>query len=210
MLIPDADVKVIEVKVNGLLAALGMATTETVNLFHYRRTTFPNPFNHANFLDAVMTLLEPDWLDAVSASWSLVDWNARCLDDATDAGATATGGGAGSIAGDCLPGFNNMLVSKKSGMRGPSYRGRFYFCGVPESGVDGNTLAAGQLALLTTLAALLDNGFSDSDGNAYVPCVFSPSLSQVEMNPTFCYTSDVVQCEAKDPVSVLRSRKARE
>lgn len=209
MPIPDNEKLHVEVKIFGELAALGMSVTQTVNLLHYRRTNNPVDLNLANFINAWQATVQASWLAAVSASWTLVKLGARCINDATDAGSEEVVGSVGGVAGECLPGFNNMLITKETALRGQSYRGRAFINGVPEGGVDGNTLTAAQLALLATLAGVLDNGFTDSDGNSFVPFLVSTSQSQLEENPTEVIGTDITTCTAKDPVSVLRSRKAR-
>lgn len=209
MPIPDNEKLHFEFKIKGELAALGMSITPTINLIHYRRTNNPVDVNLVSVINGFQALVQASWLAAVSASWTLAAIGCRCIDDATDAGTEEVVGSVGGVAGECLPGFNNMLITKKTALRGRNYRGRLFVNGIPESGVDGNTLTAGQLALLATLADDLDVGFTDADGNSFVPFLLSTSLSQLETNPTTVLGADVTLCEGNDPVSVLRSRKAR-
>lgn len=209
MSIADGQKLHIEVKVSGTLAALGMATTPTVNILHYRRTNTPADLQLSSVVTAFQALVEASWLAAVSASWTWDATTARCINDATGGAHTEAITAPGDVTGECLPGFNNMLITKQTASRGRSYRGRVFINGVPESGVDGNTLTAGQLTLLGTLAGKLDDGFTDADGNQFTPFLFSPTLSQIEANPTEVLGVDITGCTAKDPVAVLRSRKAR-
>lgn len=209
MPIPDTEMIHFEVKVHGLLDAQGMSARPTVNIFHYRRTAFPVPVVQLNTLTAFQTLVEASWLAAASVHWTLVDYEIRCINDPTDGGSLLSVGTAGGIAGEAEPGFNNMVIHKATAYRGRNYMGRSFVAGLPESGADGNTLTAGQLALLSTLAGKLDDGFADGDTNPFVPFLFSASQSQIETYPCTVIGADIILCTARDPVGVLKSRKAR-
>jgi hypothetical protein len=209
MPIPDGSQLHFQITVKGEMAALGMSVTPTINLLHYRRTNSPAPVVQANVITAFHTLVKANWKAACSASWTWVSTAVRCVNDATDAGTGAVVGEVGGVAGECTPAFNVQLITKQTALRGRSYRGRVFIPSVPEGGVDGNTLTAAQLALLEAVADDLEVGFTDADGNNFVPFLLSTTQSQLVTNPTTVVGSDVVTCTAKDPVSVLRSRKAR-
>lgn len=207
MPIPDTEMLHLQVTVRGEFAALGADVVTTDNVFHFRRTSTPATLNQANFVTGLHALIKADWKAACSAQWTWSKTLTRCIDDATDAGSETVVGEVGGVAGECLPAFNCQLINKKTALRGRSYRGRFFIPSVPEGGADGNTLTVAQLALLTTLAGKLDDGFADSDGNTWVPFLFSASLSVIDSNPTLVNGSDITLCTAVDPIAVLRSRK---
>jgi len=197
------------VLVKGEIAALGMSVTPTINLLYYRRTAIVAPLNQANLITAFHTAVKASWKAAASSSWTWLSTMTRCIDDATDAGTLTVVTEAGGVAGECMPTYNAQLISKACLLRGKSYRGRVFFPSVPEGSADGNTLTAGGLALLVTVADKLDDGFTDADGNPYVPVVFSAKLSQVVTNPTTVTTTDISACTAHDPVTSLKRRKRK-
>lgn len=199
----------IQLTIQGTIAALDATPQTTVNILHYRRTAFPADFNAANFINACQAKFEAELLAAVSEHWTLENYHARVLNDVTDAGSTETLSSPGLVAGQCLPAHNCQLITKQTALRGRSYRGRIFIPTVPESGCDGNTLTAGQLALLAALAAKLDDTITDGDLNVFVPFLFSPTLSTYLTAPTDIKGADITSLTAKDDVAVNRSRRAR-
>lgn len=209
MPIPDSEKLHVQLVINGQIAALGATAQLTASILHYRRTSSTPDFVAASFINAWQANCETNWLAAASSSWAFKSYHARCINDATDAGTVETITTAGGVTGDCLPAFNTQLITKQTALRGRSYRGRLFFPSVPESGVDGNTLTAGQLALLQAVADDLDDGLTDADGNTYVPFLLSVIQSTIASNPTNIVGADITSCTAKDDVAVNRSRRAR-
>jgi len=210
MAIPDAEKLHFECKVKGTLAAMGLEPQDTYNIFHYRRTSAAPDVVTANLLLAIQAKVETPWLAAASVHWTLEEYVVRCINDPTDAGSTLVTGDPGLVAGEALPGFNNMLINKHTAFRGRRFMGRMFVCGIAEGGADGNTLTAAQLILLNALAAALDDSIVDADGNTFNPFLFSPSPpSQIENYPTTVNGADITQCIGSDPIAILKSRKSR-
>ena len=209
MPIPDGQKLHMEIRIRGEFAALGASVQETINILHYRRTSSTPDFVAQSLIDAWQANCQANFVAAASVHWTLTEILCRCINDALDAGTTETLSAAGTVAGECMPTFNCQLITKQTALRGRSYRGRVFFPSVPEGGADGNTLTAGQLALLQAVADDLDDPLTDADGNTYVPFLLSTTQSTIATNPTSIVGADITSCTAKDDVAVNRSRRAR-
>jgi hypothetical protein len=207
--IADADKLHFQVIVKGTIAALDMSTVSTYSTLHYRRSLRVADFNPTNFITAFHAMVKADWKALASASWSWGSTSVRCIDDAADGGIAVDVGEVGGVGGECLPAFNQQLVAKYTAFRGKHYRGRLFVPSVPESSVDGNTLKGTALAALQTMADDIGALITDADDNQYVPWLFSASLSQILTNPTTVIGEDVIAMFARDPIAVLKGRKAK-
>lgn len=196
--------------VEGTYAPTGGESQYIVNVMHYRRTTTVNVHSNAAFITAWRTLVESTWLAAVSVNYNLDQLRIRCLNDAEDAYVDTTVNSPGTIAGESLPGFNAMVISRRSAIRGRWAQGRTYINGIPESGVEGNTLTAAQLVLLAALATDLNTAVvTAASANSYVPSIFSQTYSQIAVNPTTVINTEQATVEAQSVVGRMASRRSR-
>jgi hypothetical protein len=196
--------------VEGTFAPGGGESQEINNVLTYRRTTTGNPHSNAAFITAWRTAIETAWLAAVSEHYDMDQLRIRCLNDAEDAYADTVVGSPGAIVGEALPGFNAMVISKRSAIRGRWAQGRIYICGIPEAGTTGNALTAGQLTLLTTLAAALNTAIVTAAGaNTYVPTIFSQEYSQIATNPTDVLATEQSTVEPQPVIGRMSSRRSR-
>jgi len=210
MSIPDAQQLNFQVVVVGTLAAAGGQSQDVNNVFTFRRTTTVNPHSDAAFITAWRALVESTWLAAVSVDYNLDQLRIRCLNDAENAYADTVVNSPGTIVGQALPGFNAMVISKRSNVRGRWAQGRCYIAGIPESGSDGNELSAAQLALLAALATDLNTAVvTAAAANNYVPSIFSQTYSQIETNPTTIVATDQATVEAQGIIGRMSSRRSR-
>lgn len=210
MSIPDASKLQFQLVVEGTYTPTGGDSQEIVNVFAYRRTAVTNPHDNAAFITAWRALVESTWLAAVSANYNMDQLRIRCLNDAEDPYVDTTVNSPGTQAGQSLPGFNAMVISKRSAIRGRFAQGRAFICGIAESATDGNVLSAAQLALLAALATDLNTAVATAAGaNNYVPAIWSQSNSQIITNPTTVLTTDQVTVEAQSVIGRMSSRRSR-
>lgn len=208
---PIADTAMIdfELRVHGTYAALGGQSQQTANLLHFKRTLFTSSYNATEFFAAWRTLVENDWLAAVNLQWTMDELWLRCLNDAEDAYQTDAVGNPGTVTGDPLPSYCAMVISRKSAIRGRWANGRSYIAGIAESGTTGNALTAGQLTLLTTLATRLNTQVTTASGLVYKPSIFSPTYSQIAVNPTNVTNTQQASATAQGIIGRMRSRASR-
>lgn len=86
-------------------------------------------------------------------------WNRVTATDLRSGGLGATASVSiyrvGTFVGACAPGNVALCLTKRSGIRGPSHRGRFYMFDLPEGGLDDDTVTLGMLPYLTNLSGEL-------------------------------------------------------
>jgi hypothetical protein len=181
-----------------------------VNVMAYRRTTTVTAHSNSAFITAWRTLVESTWLAAVSANYNLDTLKIRCLNDAEDPFVETTVNSPGTIAGQSLPGFNAMVISRRSSIRGRWAQGRTYINGVPESASEGNTISAAQLVLLAALATDLNTAVvTAAAANNYVPSIFSQTYSTIDVNPTTVVNTQQATVEAQSVIGRMASRRSR-
>lgn len=196
--------------VQGTYAPLGGDSQSIINVMAYKRTTTVSVHSNAAFITAWRTLVESTWLAAVSMNYNLDQLRIRCLNDAEDPFVDTVVNSAGGVAGESLPGFNAMVISRRSAIRGRWAQGRTYINGIPETGVEGNTLTAAHLALLASLATDLNTAVvTAAAANNYVPSIFSQTWSQIETNPTTVENTEQATVEAQSVVGRMSSRRSR-
>ena len=208
---PLADIEKVdfEIKVVGTLAALGGQSQQTITPLHYRRTTFGNPYVGAGALTAFLAQHQVPWLAAASVSWSWDRVTIRCLNSPTETEVTANVAAAGVVAGDMLPSYCAAVITKKTALRGKSYRGRCYVPGVPETGTTGNACTVPQLALYDTLANLLDLPFVAAPAVTFIPTVLSRKLSNLIADPSVVVATPILDCFTRSVLGRLSSRRSR-
>lgn len=80
---------------------------------------------------------------------------------------------AGTAGGGVLPGNSSHCLTKRTGFRGGSFRGRFYLFDLPESYFSGDDLELPILPWVTTLATKI---FEPRVGGRFLPVVGSETI----------------------------------
>jgi hypothetical protein len=83
----------------------------------------------------------------------------------------------GEIIGDCLPPFNSMLISVRTGLKGRRRRGRMFIPGVPEGGSGAGKISGTPLTGLEALGAGLSSFYAlgGSYSTSWQAQVYSPA-----------------------------------
>lgn len=205
----DADRIHFQTIVHGTYAAGGLQSKPTANIVHYRRTTFGTAYDAAELVTALHAKWKAAWKACASASWLWDETWVRCMDADAEAYHTVAVAEVGGIAGDPYPPYASMLISKKTSVRGKSYRGRLFVAGVPESGCASSLLSAGQKTLLDALATALDGTVTTAAGIAYVPFLFAATLTDMQVEFPVVKGTDIIAWSAHQQLSSTTSRRLR-
>lgn len=103
--------------------------------------------------------------------------------------ASISGFRTGTFNAPAAPGNVSFVLSKRTGVKGPRHRGRFYLFDLPEGGITDDTIDLGLLPLMTNLAGELQ---FTRVGGLFVPAVGSREgvYSTPIQSMTFDLTTD--------------------
>lgn len=212
MPIPLNQVTVAEIQLRGLITGGGAGEVRTNFVFHFRRT--------AVAVDPVKASINTAFQGAISAPIAAAlneDWEARInairyVNDALDAPTEFTNSDEGAITGDRLQSYSTAYLLMRSAVRGREYRGSKHLGPFSETDVTHATgcdiFNAAAMTRLNTIATAIQDGFTDSTGNIWVPCILSRKLSELQDNPTTVITNDVVQVLVNQRLGTEIRRKA--
>jgi hypothetical protein len=210
-----SDVHVAEIDLKGRYVASVSNTQEIHNIFHFRRTSVsvdPNKENIAIAFAATLFGTGSAHLDDLTSDKVTYDSvKVRYPEDATDPyrESVTSFPVPGTVVTDPLPPQCPVTMLLKTALRGKSYRGRKLFCGIPEADTTVDGLTAGKYTSWKAIAAAIQDGFIDADGNVWVPCVLSRVLSQLNTNPTTAVYNDVVEILVNQTIGSMNSRKVK-
>jgi len=199
-----------EIIVKGIITGGGSNTKNTVNVFHYRRTSVVNPLSKTN-LDTIFntTVVAPLAL-ALNNRWTQQHNTVRWIDDATDAPVPFSHAAVGAVAGDGMTTIEAAFILLKTGLKGKSYRGSKHFGPLSESDTTAPAEDIFNAAALTRWGAVvtaLGTVLVDASGNSWILQVVSTKLSQQLVNPTTIIGNDVNSILLNKRVGRLRRRE---
>lgn len=210
MEIADADIKDIEVTIDGTIGAGGSNTLHTVNTLHYRRSTFVNPFLMSNFLTAFQATVQIPLLAAMNNRWTWNFTRGRVLNDATDIGEEEVVAVAGGVAGDGMTSINTVFMLFRTGKRGKSNRGGVHFGPLSEGDTTGapvDILNAAAIVRWNAVATALFDTIVSADPNTFDLEVVSRKASQTEKNPTTVVGNQVSAIRLNKRIGRLKRRE---
>lgn len=200
-----------EVAVQGLISAGGSSTVKTVNVFHYQRTTNVNPISKTNIDTAFQAAVVVPLGAALNNRWTQQNNAVRCVDDALDSPVQFSHAVVGAVAGDGMTSIEAAFVLMRTGLRGKSYRGSKHFGPLSEADTTAGTediFNAAALARWGAVVTAINGGFTDANGNVWLPTVISRKLSQLRVNPTTVIANVVSQIVLNKRIGRLRRREA--
>lgn len=109
----------------------------------------------------------------------------------------ATNTGLCAVAGECLPISDTVVLTKRTGLAGPRYRGRVFVPGIPISYELNSKLGAAGTAAMTALATVLSNNRTIA-GYTFQPVLFHRD------------TKSGNNITAVEPQPVLRAQRRRQ
>lgn len=212
MPIPSNQITHVEMRMQGLISGAGSSAKNTFSTFHFRRTTTVNVLSKANIDAAFQTAIGDKIVLALNLTWSQLSNTVRFPNDALDAPTPFTHVNVGARAGDRMASFCAAFLLLQTGLRGKSYRGGSHLGPLSEadstSGTD-DLLNAGALTRFGAIATPLLAGFTDANGNVWVPSVVSRVLSQLAVNPTTVVANDVISVLINKRIGRMKNREVR-
>jgi hypothetical protein len=194
MSIPSSQVTDIEIQVRGVIASAGSSAKATNFSFHYKRYATVFPVDHVHINTAFQAAVAVKIGLALNHRWTQSLNTVRFVNDALDAPVFVNEAVVGAIAGDSMATHLTVYMLLKTGIKGKSYRGSKHFapCSEADTTTGGDDiLNAAAIITFGNLAAAILAGFTDSDGNVWVPSVLSRFLSQLKTNPTTVVSNQV-------------------
>jgi hypothetical protein len=202
--------KYLEIIVYAYATAIGGTVKNVVNVLHFMRNATILPVDKS---DIETTFQSSTWdtvLAALSVSYTQTNTTVRFFDDALDAPISFVEAGVGAIAGDRLPDYNAVTIQLRTAFRGKSYRGSKHLGPIAESSTTGDLLAGGAVTLFEDVGAALVAGFTDGNGNLWVPVIRSSKPpAQYRVNPTTVVANAVISYRLNKSLGTMRRRKVR-
>ena len=206
-------VNYVEIVSQAYAVARGGGVKNFFNIYHFRRTTTANPLVRANVQTAFQTAIMAPVLAALNVDYTQTGNTLRFFEDPTDAPITVSQTGVGAIAGDRLPDFSAVVVQLKTGVRGKAGRGSKHYGPIAESDTTGDDLVTGSVTRFDAVGAAIVAGFTDSDGNIWVPGLKGAkrigSPAQYIIAPTTTVWTDVTSSLLNKSLGTMRHRKIK-
>lgn len=201
----------IEFITQGYSVARGGGTKKFFNIFHFRRTTTVNVVDKTHINTAFNLIIGPAILAALSVDYTQTANTVRFFENPLDAPFTITQAGVGAIAGDRLPDFAAVVTQFHSGFRGKPFRGSKHWGPIAESDTTGDDLTAGAVTRFTTVMTSVVAGFTDADGNVWVPGIKGGvrfgSPAQYLVAPTTTVWTDIGYGVLNKSLGTMKRRK---
>lgn len=204
----------VEIVSQAFAVARGGAQKNFFNVYHFRRTTTINVLTKAAIQTAFQTSIMTPVLAAMNVDYTQTQNSLRFFEDPSDPQTFTPQTGVGGVAGDRLPDFNAAVVQLHSGVRGKTGRGSKHYGPIAESATTGDDITAGQLTLMTAIGTAIIAGFTDSNGNIWVPGMkaaagdFKPWHYVLPL-PTVTGWTDIVSFVCNKSLGTMRRRKIR-
>ena len=202
----------VEIITYAYATAIGGSTKNFLNVYDYTRLSTVNPVNKTNIEAAFQTQVGTPLLAALSVSYTQTYTTVRFFDDALDAPQAFTEAGVGAIAGDRAPDYVCVTAQFGTGLRGRSYRGSKHWGPIAETDTLGDCLSvpAGAVTRFTNLYQAFVAGFTDADGNTWVPVVKSSKPpAQYAVNPVTVVANIIVSGKLNKSLGTMRRRKIK-
>lgn len=203
-----------EIVVHAYGVARGGRAVPYINIFHFGRSTPLLAISQAHIESAFQAAIGAKMLLALNVDYTQLTTSVRFFQNPLEAPFFVTEAGVGAIAGDRLPDFCSAVIQLKSGIRGKPYRGSKHFGPVSESDTTGDALTAPALTRFQTLGAAIIAGFTDSDGNHWLPGlkggVRVGSPAQYVFIPTTTVWTDLNAYLVNGVLGTMRRRRARQ
>lgn len=152
------------------------AYNQTIQNVLYYRETSNTPGNHQTELAIALDLnMAPVYASNLNVDWAYVAMDVALVFPLprTDFTRVNTGATGGSLAGAILPINACAVLTKKTGLAGPMFRGRVYVSGLTMDDVDDGQLDVSGLANMQDIADEIEAP-QISGLITFAPCLFGP------------------------------------
>jgi hypothetical protein len=211
MPIPNDQIETVEIIMYGQMQAGGSNVINTVNVYHYRRTTKTNIFTKGALSSAWQSSMSP-LFTALSARWIQLHNTIRIVNDATDPPVLFPYANPGMQVGDSMPAINTVFLLLKTALKGKNFRGSKKFGPIAEGDTTApadDVLNAAALLRWQAVANVLLTPFNDGNNNLWQSVVLSRTLSQLKVNPTTVVINDISSILVKKTLGRLRKREPK-
>lgn len=210
MPVADTDKRTCEIVLAGVAAGKGSDPVNTFNVFQFRRTSSAPALSKTAIITAFTTAVGNVIAAAMNESWAMAYITARFMEDITDAPTQVIITTAGAITGDRLSCQNTVVVTLKTALRGRRYRGRKTFSPISESDTTAATadlINAAAITRFSAVGAAIVAGFTDAQGNVWVPCVCTKFGRDLTVTPAVIPSNDVVDYLLNKRIGRFRNRQ---
>jgi len=203
----------VEIVKQGYAVARGGQVKNFFNVFHFRRTNTVNILSKVHIEDAFQTAIGAKMLLALNVDYNETINTCRYFENALDPATQFDETGVGAITGDRGPDFMAVTLQLKSAVRGRAYRGSKHFGPVAESDTTGDALVSGAQTRYSAIGTAIITGFTDSDGNVWVPGLKgserASSPAHYTTNPTTTVWTDITSFVLNITLGTMKRRKVR-
>jgi len=204
------DMNVAEIVCNGTVAAGGSEAKVSTSVWYFRRTGIILPVDPAHVESAFQTAIAIPLTNFLNARYTQANNQCRIINDATQPYKQVSRAVAGQVAGDSMSTIECAYMLMRPAIRGKGIKGSKHLYPLSETQTTIGTsdiLNAGAMTLFGLLATAVLAGFTDSDGNVWVPTIFSrPKVSQTKRNPTKIIVNDVASILLNKRVAKMKKR----
>jgi len=204
---PVSSLGICEIVVRGRMAAGGSSSTPAINVWHWRRTALSSTLTKSRINTAFQAAIVAAHLAAANVRYTPSSLTIRMIEDAVDFPTPFTVAGVGAIATAGSPSDAAIVLYLQTGLRGRKYRGYKHLAGCSEADTTEDVLTGAGLGRWQAIQAAVLAGFTDADGNIWVPSVVSPSESYFKDNPTTVIANDATAVSLDTVVGTMRKRK---
>lgn len=207
---PPTPVVFVEAITTGIVASAGSTAKFSVQVYDYYRTSTVPTFSKSAFDTAFQAAVVVPLYAALNARLTQSNNSIRVLNDAFNAPQFFNHAVVGSITGDSMPLSNSVFIEGRTGIRGKRARGSKKLFPVSESQTTTGTddiLNAGALTVYGTFAAAWLAGFSDANGNNWVPVIVSRKYSQLKTNNVSIWWNQMTEAVLRKTIGSMRKRK---
>lgn len=201
---------VVQCEMHGLVAAGGSTPRPSISIWHYQASAPPSVFSQAHVEAAFQTAICIPVTNALNLRYAQTFNIVRNICDATQLGTQVSRALPGAIAGDAKPLTDSAFILFRSTLRGKSYRGNrklFPLSAADSTTPNGDVFNAAAITRFTAIITAYLAGFTDSDGNIWLPTVLARKLSKLKTNTTTVFVSQVATGLLNKRIGDMKKRK---
>jgi len=201
----------VEIVSQAFAVADGGGVKNIFNVYHFRRTSVVPVLTKAAVEAIFQTSIMTPVLAAVNEDYTQTQVTIRWFEDATDPPVAFTETGIGLRTGERLPDFNAAVIQLKTLARGKGGRGSKHYGPITEGDTTGDALNAATITRFTAIGNAIVNGFTDTNGNVWVPGLKAAERADFPAhytsNPTTTVWTDITSMKLNKTLGTMKRRK---
>jgi len=198
-----------EISMLAVAAAEGGGVKNFANIYHFQRTSPSGTLNKSHVEAEFNTAITPSILAALGVDYTQTFDTVRMVDDALDPAIAVARTGVGARSGLRLPDFSAVTIRLNTATRGRFARGSKHFGPIAQSDCIGDTaLSPTAIARFQTIATAILTGFTDADGNVWLPIILSRvPPAQFKVNPVIYQSYQINAAVVNLTIGTMHRRK---